>query len=97
MCWARVRQFRYSHSVEDNQASPWSAAPWRRFGLDQARSITKRRQGAALQGDAHSPAFTSLEQRLELQRLDQLTKQVASMIVILLDERGTVDGICRLA
>jgi len=28
---------------------PWSAAAWRRFGLDQARSVTKRRQAAALQ------------------------------------------------
>jgi len=27
----------------------WSAAAWRRFLLDQTRSITKRRQAAALQ------------------------------------------------
>ena len=30
----------------------WSAAAWRRFGPDQALSITKRRQAAALQGGA---------------------------------------------
>jgi len=30
----------------------WSAAAWRRFGLGLARSITKRRQAAALQGGA---------------------------------------------
>src|SRR5690349_390104 len=30
----------------------WSAAAWRRFGTDQARSIPKRRQAAALQRDA---------------------------------------------
>src|SRR5262245_14074379 len=34
------------------RSPPWSAAAWRRFGLDQAPSITKRRQAAALQGGA---------------------------------------------
>src|SRR5262245_50484532 len=34
------------------RAPPWSAAAWRRFGLDQARSRTKRRQAAALQRGA---------------------------------------------
>src|SRR5678816_3688202 len=33
---------------------PWSAAAWRRFGLDRALSITKRRQAAALQGGART-------------------------------------------
>src|SRR5689334_3976722 len=36
------------------QTPLWSAAAWRRFGLDEARSITKRRQAAALQRGAQS-------------------------------------------
>ena len=31
--------------------SLWSAAAWRRFRLDHLRSIAKRRQAAALQGE----------------------------------------------
>ena len=38
------------------KGSPWSAAAWRRFGLDQALPITKRRLAAALQGGAQFPA-----------------------------------------
>jgi hypothetical protein len=99
MYWARVQQFRYSHSVEDNRASPWSGGGGGGGGvvlvrLIEAKAAPRRRTPRSYRSLA---SLYGLEQRLELQRLDQLTKQVASMIGILLDERGTVDGICRLA
>jgi rhamnogalacturonan endolyase len=37
-----------------NRTPPWSAAAWRRFVIDHARSRPKRRQAAALQGGAQS-------------------------------------------
>src|SRR5215216_6335981 len=41
------------YRIRLNGAPPWSAAAWRRFVIDHGRSITKRRQAAALQRGAH--------------------------------------------